>query len=161
MKAVQTLWTRGQSLLADGFGWAHPQYNLMSWALSSLCLSEHFNEVVLYTDSIGYEMLVKKLGLPYTDVVIQYDHFTCPPPHWAYAKVMTYSLQKEPFIHVDGDVYLPHPLRKEIETANLIAQNEEVGSGYYRKMMDNIMEQKLMFPDFLKKEIESSRRKTK
>ena len=34
MRIVQTFWSGGKSLLQDGFGWLHPEYNLMSWALS-------------------------------------------------------------------------------------------------------------------------------
>ena len=54
MKIIQTFWTAGQDPLKHGFGWTHPEYNLMSWALSCLSLMEHYDEVELYTDSAGY-----------------------------------------------------------------------------------------------------------
>jgi hypothetical protein len=47
MRIVQTFWSGGKSLLQDGFGWLHPEYNLMSWALSCLSLREHYDEVAL------------------------------------------------------------------------------------------------------------------
>ena len=53
MKIIQTFWTAGQNPLKHGFGWAHPEYNLMSWALNCLSLREHYDEVELYTDSAG------------------------------------------------------------------------------------------------------------
>ena len=50
MRIVQTFWTAGQDPLKHTFGWLHPEYNLMSWALSCLSLREHYDEVALYTD---------------------------------------------------------------------------------------------------------------
>lgn len=64
MKAVQTLWCGGKSLLHDSFGWTSPAHHLMAWALSSSRLAEYYNQVELYTDSEGYDTLVKDLGLP-------------------------------------------------------------------------------------------------
>ncbi len=45
MRIVQTFWSGGKSLLQDGFGWLHPECNLMSWALSYLSLREHYDEL--------------------------------------------------------------------------------------------------------------------
>ena len=58
MRIVQTFWSGGKSLLQDGFGWLHPEYNLKSWALSCLSLREHYDEVALYTDSEGKRILI-------------------------------------------------------------------------------------------------------
>ena len=104
MRIVQTFWSGGKSLLQDGFGWLHPEYNLMSWALSCLSLREHYDEVALYTDSEGKRILIDKLHLPYTEVNVIFDDFPCLPQHWALAKIKTYSIQTRPFLHVDGDV---------------------------------------------------------
>lgn len=38
MKIIQTFWTARQDPLKHGFGWTHPEYNLISWALSCLSL---------------------------------------------------------------------------------------------------------------------------
>ena len=92
--------------------------------------------------------------IPFNVMGIQYDNLTCPEPHWAYPKLLTYSLQKEPFIHVDGDVYLPNKLDNTIEMSELIAQNKEIGSSYYKSMMNHILQKDLLMPSFLKKELE-------
>ncbi len=126
----------------------------MSWALSCLSLKDKYKNVVLYTDSHGYEIFAEQLQLPYTDVIIQYDNLTCPEPHWAYPKLLTYSLQKEPFIHVDGDVYSPEKLDSTIEKSGLIAQNKETGSNYYKNMMNQILQKNFFIPSFLKEELE-------
>ena len=139
MKAVQTFWSGDNNPLVDSFGWLSPQYNLMSWAFSCLSLKENYEDVVLYTDSKGYTIFHDYLKLPYKEIIVQYDNLNCHRDIWAYAKLLTYSLQDTPFIHVDGDVYLPHRLSKEVESGALIAQNAEVGTSCYRSMVDDIM----------------------
>ena len=61
MKFIQTFWSAGLDPLKHGFGWSHPEYNLMSWALSCLSLRRHYDHVVLYTDSIGKHVLIDLL----------------------------------------------------------------------------------------------------
>lgn len=155
MKVVQTFWSGGKNPLTDSYGWLSPQYNLMSWVLSCLSLKENYDEVVMYTDSAGYAILSKLLGLPYSEFILQYDNFVCPENQWAYAKIFTYSLQDKPFIHVDGDVYLPERLKLNVEKGDIITQNKEIGTEYYRTMVDRIMTENIIFPDFLVKELQN------
>lgn len=154
MKVVQTFWSGGKDLLKENFGWTDPQFHLMSWALSCLSLRENYDEVVMNTDSVGYKIFSEILELPYTDVIVQYDNLACLEAHWAYPKLLTYSLQNKPFIHVDGDVYLPRRLRPEIEAGALIAQNKEIGTSYYKGMMDFIKSRGLIIPGYLERELD-------
>lgn len=152
MKIIQTFWTAGQDSLKYGFGWTHPEYNLMSWALSCLSLREHYDEVELYTDSAGYHILIEVLQLPYTKTHVIFDNFQCLPHHWALSKIKTYSLQTEPFLHIDGDIYLPCPLPERVLNAPLVAQNREIGTIYYRHMMDHVLKmENLELPDYVMK----------
>jgi hypothetical protein len=152
MRIVQTFWTAGRDPLKYAFGWSHPEYNLMSWALSCLSLREHYDEVALYTDQEGYDVLINKLHLPYTEVNVVYDKNLCLPHHWAYAKIKTYSMQTKPFIHVDGDVYLPHPIPEDIANAPLIAQNREIGTEYYRSIIDRLLiYPEIILPEYVQK----------
>ena len=152
MRIVQTFWTAGQDPLKHAFGWLHPEYNLMSWALSCLSLREHYDEVALYTDSEGKRILIDKLHLPYTEVNVVFDDFPCLPQHWALSKIKTYSLQTKPFLHVDGDVYVPHPILEDIFHAPLVAQNREIGTRYYRAMMDRLLKySSLWLPEYIEK----------
>jgi len=152
MRIVQTFWTAGRDPLKYSFGWTHPEYNLMSWALSCLSLREHYDEVALYTDQEGYDVLINKLHLPYTEVNVVYDKNLCLPQHWAYAKIKTYSMQTKPFIHVDGDVYLPKPIPEDIANAPLIAQNREIGTIYYKQMMDRLLSHpEIILPEYIRK----------
>ena len=150
MRIVQTFWSAGRDPLEYSFGWLRPEYNLMSWTLSCLSLREHYDEVALYTDEQGKHVLIDLLHLPYTEVNIIYDETLCLPQHWAYAKIKTYSLQTKPFLHVDGDVYLPRPIPEDIISAPLIAQNREIGTAYYKRMMDRILlEPAIILPAYI------------
>ena len=152
MRIVQTFWTAGRDPLKYPFGWSHPEYNLMSWALSCLSLREHYDDVALYTDPEGYDVLINKLHLPYTEVNVVYDKNLCLPHHWAYAKIKTYSMQTKPFLHIDGDVYLPHPIPEDIANAPLVAQNREIGTRYYRSMIDHLLGYpEIVLPEFLQR----------
>lgn len=100
-----------------------------------MSLNETFGNVTLYTDSEGARMLVDTLKLPYTEVKIVYDGFDCLTCHWALAKVKTYSMQTEPFLHIDGGIYLANPLSSHMLDARLIALNRETATEYYRKLV--------------------------
>ena len=139
MRVIQTFWTAKGNPLLSTYGWTHPRYNAMSWTLSCLCLQQHFNNIELYTDTAGYQFLIERLGLPYKKVHVVLDDFFCLPYHWALSKIKVYSMQESPFVHVDGDVYLPNGLPDSLLVAKLVAQNKEFGTEYYREMMDGIL----------------------
>ncbi|MGN0233788.1 MAG: DUF6734 family protein, partial [Bacteroidaceae bacterium] len=65
-------------------------------------------------------------------------------------KIKTYSMQTEPFLHVDGDIYAPVPFPKGALSAPLVAQNREIGTVYYRRMMDNVLRcQEIELPSYI------------
>ncbi len=150
MRIIQTFWSGGHDPLKCGYGWNHAEHNLMSWSLSCCSLRNLYGQVELYTDQRGYDVLIDKLKLPYSDVHVVYDDGLCLPQHWAYAKVKTYSMQTEPFLHVDGDIYMPKTFSQQVLVAPLVAQNREVGTVYYRRMMDNILcHQEIELPQYI------------
>ena len=150
MRIIQTFWTAGKNPLEYSFGWYHSEYNVMSWAFSCLCLREHYSEVALYTDQAGKHLLIDQLHLPYTEVHVVYDETLCLPHHWAYAKIMTYNQQTKPFIHVDGDFYLSKRIPADLLTSEIITQNKEIGTNYYRSMMERIKSYpNIVLPEFV------------
>lgn len=62
------------------FGWLNQESHLMSWALSCLSISKHY-DVALYTDTEGKRMLVDRLKLPYKEVHVVYDDLAVLPHH--------------------------------------------------------------------------------
>lgn len=141
-------------MVRHNFGWLSAQYHVMGWALSCLKLAEHYDDIHLYTDSNGYEILVDYLKLPYTSIHNCYNTF--PHEHmqlWALPKVMTYAAQTAPFIHVDGDVFIWEKFSPDLEKAALIAQNFEKGTSYYKEIMDTLKTKLKYIPDELQEEL--------
>ncbi len=136
MKIVQTFWSAGATdqTLAIKAGWPGCEFHWMSWALSCLQFTRLYGAVSLVTDERGREMLVNTLGLPYADVQTVLDERlkNYPPAFWSLAKIVSFSLQQEPFLHVDGDFFAWHPFPEEVLEAPLVAQNLEVNLSYYR-----------------------------
>jgi hypothetical protein len=147
MKIVQTFWSGSSSnIIKDTFGWYASEYHLMSWALSCLQLRKFYDNIVLYTDKNGYKLLIEYLKLPYTDVIITLDELNKEDSDlWAMSKIYTYSKQDEPFLHVDGDVFIWEAFNKEFLKANLIAQNKEVGTANFYESMFHEIEKELVF----------------
>ncbi|MHA4808598.1 DUF6734 family protein [Flavitalea flava] len=121
-------------------GWLSPEFHWMSWALSCLRLKELYGEVELITDKKGKKVLIDTLGLPYSKVSTSLegtlDHY--PKELWALAKVHSYSIQKEPFIHIDGDVFLWQPFNRDLLHAPVISQNQELNLFFYKTILDEV-----------------------
>lgn len=151
MKIVQTFWSGGRTMPElFAYGWNSPECHLIGWALSSCLLRRYYDELVLFTDKAGKALLIEKLGLPYTEVHEELDclnHYH--PDLWALSKIYTYSRQREPFLHVDADVFLWEPFSTELLSSDLIAQNLENGGAEYRTVFDSLSDSICYFPEAL------------
>lgn len=157
MRYIQTLYYNdAKDPLKEGFGWCRPEYNLMSWALSCLQLKKLYGNVELYSDDKGADLLVDKLGLPYTTVHTNFNSFdNVNDKLWALPKLYTYSLQTSPFLHIDGDVFLFEELPSKLLKSGLIAQNPEVATEYYIETQKQLTEHFTYFPTTVKDDFES------
>ena len=134
MKIVQSYWTKPAFSSSRSYqggrrrgGWRQVKYCYMSWALSCLLLKRQYNVVELVTDSKGKEILIDLLELPYDSVKVVLNVLDeYPETLWAVGKLYAYSLQKEPFLHVDGDVFIWKRFGSSLEYSDLVCQNEEV-----------------------------------
>jgi len=58
------------------------------------------------------------------------------PGWWALGKLYSYSVQQDPFVHIDSDVYLWKLLPSHLESADVFTQNPEsfpeVGDAWYQ-----------------------------
>jgi hypothetical protein len=120
----------------SGSRWSSQRQHLMSWVLSVETARRHFKTTALVTDATGAQLLVGNLGLQFDEVSTQLndlpDAASC---WWGLGKLAAYGCQREPFIHVDSDVYLWSPLPDRLLTARVLGQNPEVfvpGSSYYK-----------------------------
>ena len=135
MKIIQTFWSQNNPSIdiSHKGGWLCNKANLACWTLSCLNAKAKYGHIELYTDSTGYELLINKLKLPYDKVHIVFDDGLIkhiPKELWAIAKLYTYTLQTEPFIHIDGDFIF----WKKIDIdKNIVFQNREIELPFYEE----------------------------
>ena len=147
MKIIQSFWSGQNNVIQDNRGWLSYEYHWLGWILSCNQLRKFYDNVELYTDSFGYEILIEKLNLPYTKVHVVLDEMNQYPKElWAIAKIKTYELQNTPFLHVDGDVFIWKPFPKNLLKKSLIVQNLENSTEYYQKMWSLISAQLNFIP---------------
>lgn len=159
-KIVQTLWTKpvfeGKNYeIQNRFqcGWLSKKYNFISWALSCLQFRKYYESVELVTDKRGKHLLIDILKLPYTDVKVELDclnHY--PTSLWTLPKLFTYKIQKDPFIHTDGDVYIWGKFGKSIEEARLCSQQLVIDHKPQYYAMEEIEACLSFIPNCIKKE---------
>jgi len=134
MKFVQSVWSKA-AMHSGGWHqyhghWPSPRYHWCSWVLSSCWAQKHYGNLELITDNAGAHWLVDQLKLPFTSVRTDLEKINVSPRLWAYGKIVAYSLQQEPFFHIDGDVFLMGKLPAKYESADLVCQFFEQGPHY-------------------------------
>jgi len=125
MLAVWSFWSKP---FHDYYGsvWCNPLHHLLAWGLSVRTASRHYPETVLVTDLAGKELLVDRLGLPFVHVSTALEQLShADPGWWALGKLLAYSLQDQPFVHLDADVFLWKPLPRHLLHAQVFTQNVE------------------------------------
>lgn len=141
MKILHSYWSKPYFREeADKGGWSHKLFHYMSCALSCLKFNEFF-DIELITDKAGKELFIDKLNLPYASVQVVLDDLNeiYPPYLWAIGKLYSYSIQNEPFIHVDNDMFIWEKFRKDILTANLVAHNLEASYSHNKTFFSDII----------------------
>ncbi|MCL1943408.1 MAG: hypothetical protein FWF54_07675 [Candidatus Azobacteroides sp.] len=147
MKIVQSYWSKpnlaSKSENKSMGGWSDSVFFYMSWALSCLTFKEFYDHIELVTDENGKKLLVEMLELPYDPVktsledIKGYDHDL-----WAVGKIYAYSIQTEPFIHADYDVYIWNRFPDRIENSELIGQHLEISydhnQSFYQDVENNL-----------------------
>lgn len=159
MKVTQTFSSANSNRIIQAtFGWLSPEFHLMAWTLSCLSLQKIGYSPYLFSDNTGARFLIDKLSLPYKTIEISHNHFYLPYKHlWALSKIHTYSLQTEPFIHIDGDVFLFQAFNEKIFNASLVVQNIEVATDYYTSAQIQYMDNFTYFPNCVRKEFWSGK----
>jgi uncharacterized protein DUF6734 len=151
MRAVWSFWSKPY-FSQQGSTWLSQKDYLYSCALSLECAKQHFKETILYTDDDGADLLINKLKLPFSKVSTSLNNINhYDPTWWTVGKLYTYSLQKNPFVHIDNDVYLWKALPEHFKHAGIIGQNPEhfiPGSSWYQpEKFDPIIKSQSWLPD--------------
>lgn len=113
-------------------------------------LKKYYKTVELVTDTLGKEILINKLKLPYTNVALELDKIgDCNMGLWALGKILAYSIQSDPFLHVDNDVFIWKKFDEKIARAELIAQNRELSTVYNTESFYFVLRNCSYIPPFL------------
>lgn len=123
MKAVYTYFAPTVEQEAAGFTSARDMAMFLS--LSVEYAKKHFKKVELFTDKKGKALLIDKYKVGFTSVDTSLEGLQIHHDLWAYAKVKTYSLQKEPFVHIDLDCVLWEKLPAKLLKSDIFFQNKD------------------------------------
>lgn len=137
MRAVWSFWSK-PCRAGRGFRWREPIHHLLAWGLSLRLAQAHYPETLLITDSPGRALLIDRLGLPFTQVSTELDRLReADPRWWALGKLVAYSLQDQPFVHLDTDVFLWQPLPGRLTSAPVLAQHPEACDPYGPQVIED------------------------
>jgi hypothetical protein len=136
MKIIQSF-----SLVRDKYLPIEKYKYLYSMLLSYVSLKKHYGEVTMICDRNAYDMFLKYI--PYDNVIFydnpDADNLMC----WSLYKVHVMKIMKEPFIHVDCDLFIHDDIFKEYIdgdytsiTQNYITKIEDF-YGYYDRFIEN------------------------
>ncbi|QXV56064.1 DUF6734 family protein [Amycolatopsis sp. TNS106] len=120
-----------------GRHWPSDFFHALSWILSFRLASRLFPTTALVTDDWGHELLVGRLRLPFDDISLTLNGLAGQDPSWwALGKLHAYREQREPFLHIDNDVFLWPGFPAQGLDGQVVAQNPEHApasdAGYYR-----------------------------
>lgn len=137
MNIVQTYYsyTNEENPIRDTAGFLSADMNWKSMALSCLLLKKHYGKVTLYCNQKVQRLVIDELKIPYDEVIEIPDFMNIYEGCnlWALPKIHTYSLQTEPFIHVDCDWFMFNKLSTSITHCDIIGQNIEYDDQFYNK----------------------------
>lgn len=125
MKIVYSYWETGNGLERPS-NWFSSRFMLSSMVISVLHSYKHYGRVEMVTDSRS-KLWIEKLGLPFESIKTDLDelHNKYDKQSWAMGKIKAYSIQDEPFMHVDLDVILFEKLSTKFTSNELYVQNFE------------------------------------
>lgn len=123
MKAIFTHWALSDKTDSAGFNTTKDLATTL--ALSVEYAKKHFYSVELVTNKRGKELLIDKYKIGFTSVDTSLEDLKLHPDLWAFSKIKSYSLQKQPFVSIDLDAILWQKIPRNILKAAVFFQNEE------------------------------------
>lgn len=157
MRIIQSFWTKPSLCYSEdenarfNGGWSHQKYAFYSFALSALTIKKHYNFVELYTDNYGLELFRDVLQLPYNKIHVSLNSLdNYNPKLWAIGKLISCSIQEEPFLHLDNDIFLWDKLNYNESNFDIIAQNFEIDYPNYTNAFNFILKNFNWIPNEIK-----------
>ena len=99
-------------------------------------------------------LLIDILQLPYTTVKLDLETlkpYVGMPQLWSLGKIKAYAIQDEPFIHVDGDVYIYKPFPENIVNSSLLCQQVEPENKFHTSNVKYLFDHLDYIPSDIKK----------
>ena len=154
VNAVYTHWT---------LPWVRHRFNnfknLDDWSdmteLSLRISVNNFQNVIVHTDEEGAKQ-IEGLGVDGLTILKTHERFMHNAPNvaacWAFAKIYTYLLQDQPFVHIDNDAMVDVGLRSYLLGGDVIVQHFESGpmADYVTQGWDDALKN-CKIPDWMKK----------
>ena len=126
MNIIMSLWSK-PCIGGKAHGYSSIENMINSIILSANVIKKNYHEVHFYTDKKGYEWIEPHLHqLPFTKIEVCLDEINwLEDVYWSLGKLYVYSLQKEPFIHIDNDVFVWDGFSKEVLKKDFLFQEIE------------------------------------
>jgi hypothetical protein len=128
-----SMWTK-PCIDGKSHGFSSIEKMIESTILACNVVKQHYDEVYFYTDERGYEWITPYLEqLPFTSIEVVMDNINwLSDDCWSLSKIYVYSLQKEPFIHIDNDVFIWEKFSEELVKKDFLFQEiEYINDGYF------------------------------
>lgn len=124
MIAIYSYWDTTGDLTKSAGNWSNPKFMLYSLVHSVKKSKEHFGYAKMITTSSCKEIF-ESLEI-FDEVTTELDNIAhYPKSLWALGKIYAYSIQTEPFIHLDNDVQLEKPINDNLLKKDVVVQSVE------------------------------------
>jgi len=136
MKALYTFWSKP---LKENISRCKSEKNfVLMFVYSMLWSSKWFDKVEMNTDNYGYNIF-KYFESDKIRIKNTLNEFNDLDAYlfWAYPKLYSLTLQDEPFIHIDGDIFIFRKLKNELFEADFGFQNRE--TTYYERTYNRLI----------------------
>lgn len=147
MNLLQTLYIANDPL---GFKSNYPSVtiNWLTMAYSALLINKHYDDkdLYLYGNRSVLSLMLDGLNLPYKNGIELSNNIEYQKLFYAYGKIETYKLQKDPFLHIDNDIFLSCRLPEDLLNSNIIAQHKEADSTFYKRVREFLKTTKVELP---------------
>jgi hypothetical protein len=149
MVGVQTFWLN--EVDKNWQFWGCKQNLMVSCSLSYFLLKKHFTKVKLVCNEYGRKFMTNELGLQFDNVdIIDLEETELNEFVWSIYKLYAYSIQNEPFVHIDTDFFMFEKPPKEYLEAEVFAQNLEINHPIYTTIRMNAVSSGLKLPEYVK-----------
>lgn len=143
MKFVQSFWSKPIFDFEHQNNWNFRHHGgfpnaflfYCAWVYSCLSIKKYYPNLHLVTDDYGIHIFKEVLQLPYVSFSKALNDLNgYNEGAWALGKLYTYKLQKEPFCHIDGDVFLFGPVLDQIIDHPIFCQSFDYDMGQYAEI---------------------------